>query len=376
MRIRFFLAACLLLLLTGCGSFPSSDGQRQATQAFITYHHSMAVAHVEAGRLYEARTHWQILAAMNFREGMVDKEIALLDKLIARQTKPLLKRARLALGKKQFKKAQRELLLVLKANPQNVQAIELLRELSGIQVNNEQLTKNRGSLDTATRLALPSPSANRVINSGTKKSVKAGIKESEGGSVKLSRSENVYDSRISGNVRENVGSGGDAGSPSTETLSAEKTTNLGDAEVKDLESYHALYRQKRYLNLIDKVEAEDWNGPIPLKLQVWLLNSFAYLSQDLNAAGQYRGALRLLKRASHYPDPLGRLTRIKSQARKQLAQELYVEGKAILHRDLDHAIELWEQGLSYDAEASELRFELEKAYRIRTNLKRIGKEGS
>ena len=359
--LRSLVAASSLFLIVGCGTAPSIDEQGRASQAFITYHHSMAVAHAEAGRLYDARIHWQILSTVHFREGMVSKEIAQLTRIIDKKTKPLLKKAKLAFKANQFKNAQKDSLLVLKIDPQNTQAIEMLRELSGIQVNNEQLSKNRRSLDNATRAALPAPSSKKLVSLKKKQSSKLRATDSDHKSVYLSRAEQT--------------SSVEANSAPKNVRTSSQPISGNNAQGELLEGYHALYRQKDYQQLIEQVEAVSWSGAIPAKLQSWLLNAFAYLSQDLNAAGQYRDALNLLDRANGYPDPLGRLKRIGLQSRKKLAQKLYAEGKALLHRDLDQAIELWEQGLSYDEGYSELRFELEKAYRIRTNLKRISKGG-
>lgn len=308
------------LLLTGCGTVPQggtglSDAKRQQ---FSYFHTQAAVTRQQQGHLHQALLHWQILATAEPHNQKLRLTIDRLKRQIDTRTAAKVLRARESVRKGQLKQARSEFLAVLVLDPDHSESVEQLRKLVSQAMQHKE----------GRRAA--SPRLHRAADNG-----------------------------------EPYSSGSEGGAnpePTAETRAQRLPT--------DLQRFRRLHDRGRHQDLIEAVADAKYTAAIPGPLENWLLQAYLGVAQSLRSQGRLRASLDLIDQAWVYSGQEGLNQAFRRKVRRQIAVSLYAQGKEHLKSDINQAIGLWQQALEYDPGYSEVRFQLEKAFRNRDNQRR------
>ena len=324
-----------VLMLSACGSNPSSWTSYTAKQdelaKFKEYHFASSKKLKNNGQLHQALLHWRIIASLDPYDLQAKKEIDHLEQQIDKKTSVLIQQVRKNLKAKKLTSARKSLLRVLSLNPEHTEALAMLRQFTGA-------TKLSKGIKHRKVVTLPAVSKKRALNKDRK----------------VTQKSKPTPKKISASSR----------------LVAPKQKKNDDIRI---DQFQRLYEKRQYQALLNKAEKIETDQALPQLLLGWLSEANIVLAQSLRKQGRLHAARSHIKRALQYPDPNGRVLVLFHRVNDELARKLFASGRELLYSDIDQAIALWEEALKYDEEFSEVKYELEKAYRIQKNLVSIKK---
>ncbi len=296
------------LMLTGCGGLPQGRGGLSPSdlQTFSRYHQQQAAVAERGGDLNQSLQHWQVLATAEPASQRYRTEISRLQTEIDQRSTRHLNRARKRLQQGQLKLARTEFLAVLVLDPDHGEAMSALRQLTRRQMQH---------LETRT--------------------------------VRVGRA----------NAR--AGNSSDVGSDQPDSRYGSSSP--------ELQHFRQLYERRQYRQLIAAVSEVGFSGALPKPLGEWLIRAYLEVAGSLRAKGQLQASLKLIDENRIYRDRSDRNRAFSRRVRRAVADSLYDKGRSVVSANPDQAISLWEQALDYDPGYSEVRFQLEKAYRNRNH---------
>ncbi len=370
MQPLLLLTVVVAFGLAGCGPLPLNGGgvSEAQRQAFSDYHTRAAASTERQGDLHQALLHWRILAVAEPKNRQLRAAIERLQREIERRTRAGLRRGREAVRQGRLKQAQSEFLAVLVLDPDHVDSMAQLRKLVRMKMQQQESVK----AIEPTGYAVDDPADSR-----------AGEAQSEAQSEAASEAASEVESEVeseAGHGRAHGLAGNSSAPPPTSpapnatarpveqgtaVAAAPEPSPQSSAPRPDLQRFRRLHQSGSQRALIDAVAAAKFTAAIPASLQDWLLQAYLAVAESLRSTDQLPASLALIDGAQLYAGTDPRNRAFSRTVRRRFAVGLYAQGKERLQDDIDGAIRLWEQALVVDPQYSEVRFQLQKAYRVR-----------